>query len=114
MIEKQSTGAATLLMNMLATIATSMLASNTVRGFVPALLSTNVAIRFATLYLDKAAAMVNPPNNSIITGVHMAANMKEAASFVLSLSCGFSSERTTLKITARNGTINDVTNNGIA
>jgi hypothetical protein len=36
------------------------------------LLSTKVAIILAMLYLDRAAAMVNPPRRSIITGVHMA------------------------------------------
>jgi hypothetical protein len=75
MMLKQSTGAATLLIHMLANIATPMLVSNTVRGFVPALLSTNVAIIFAMLYFDNAAAIVKPPSSSIMTGVHMAAKM---------------------------------------
>lgn len=72
MIEKHSTGAATLLIHILANIATNMLTSRTVLGFVPALLSTRVAIIFAMLYLESAAAMVKPPSNSIMTGVHMA------------------------------------------
>jgi hypothetical protein len=75
MMLKQSTGAATLLIHMLANIATPMLVSNTVRGFVPALLSTNVAIIFAMLYFDRAAAIVKPPRSSMMTGVHMAAKM---------------------------------------
>lgn len=54
-------------------MATAMLVSKTFRGFVPALLSTKVAIIFAILYLLKAAAMVNPPSKSMMTGVHMAA-----------------------------------------
>jgi hypothetical protein len=58
---------------MLANIATNILATRTVLGFVPALLSTKVAIILAILYFDKAAAMVNPPRRSMITGVHMAA-----------------------------------------
>jgi hypothetical protein len=57
---------------MLANIATNMLVSRTVLGFVPALLRTNVAIIFAMLYFDKAAAMVKPPRSSMMTGVHMA------------------------------------------
>lgn len=73
MIEKQRTGAATLLIHMLANIATNMFVISTVRGFVPALLSTNVAMILAILYLDRAAAMVKPPKRSIITGVHIAA-----------------------------------------
>ena len=75
MILKQSTGAATLLIHMLANIATPMFVSKTVRGFVPALLRTKVAIILAMLYLDRAAAIVKPPRRSMMTGVHMAANM---------------------------------------
>ena len=41
-------------------------------GFVPALLNTKVAIIFAMLYFDRAAAMVKPPSKSVMTGVHMA------------------------------------------
>ncbi len=75
MIEKQRTGDATLLIHILANIATNMLVIKTVLGFVPALLKTNVAIIFAISYFDRAAAMVKPPNSSIITGVHIAAKM---------------------------------------
>lgn len=50
-----------------------MLVRRTVRGFVPALLKTNVAIILAMLYLDRAAAIVNPPSSNMMTGVHMAA-----------------------------------------
>lgn len=46
-IEKQSTGAATLLIHMLAIMATNIFVSNTVRGLVPALLSTKVAMSLA-------------------------------------------------------------------
>lgn len=74
MIEKHSTGAATLLIHILANIATNILVRRTVLGFVPALLRTNVAIILAMLYLESAAAIVKPPRSSIITGVHMAAN----------------------------------------
>lgn len=72
MMEKQRTGAATLLIHMLANIATNMLVIKTVRGLVPALLRTNVAIILAMLYLESAAAMVKPPSKSIMTGVHIA------------------------------------------
>lgn len=74
-ILKHNTGAATLLIHMLANKATPMLVSSTVRGFVPALLNTKVAIIFAMLYLLRAAAMVKPPSRSMITGVHIAAKM---------------------------------------
>ena len=73
MIEKQRTGAATLLIHILANMATNMLVRSTVRGFVPALLRTKVAIILAMLYLESAAAIVKPPRSSIITGVHIAA-----------------------------------------
>jgi hypothetical protein len=72
MIEKHNTGAATLLIHILANMATNILVSKTVLGFVPALLRTKVAIILAILYLDRAAAMVKPPRRSMMTGVHMA------------------------------------------
>jgi hypothetical protein len=62
-----------LLIHMLANMATNMLVSRTVLGFVPALLNTKVAIIFAMLYFERAAAIVKPPRSSIMTGVHMAA-----------------------------------------
>lgn len=74
-MEKHNTGAATLLIHILANIATNMHASRTLRGRVPALLSTKVAIILAMLYLDNAAAIVNPPRRSMMTGVHMAPKM---------------------------------------
>ena len=75
MMEKHSTGAATLLIHILAKAATNMFVTRTVRGLVPALLRTNVAIRFAMSYFDNAAAIVKPPNKSMMTGVHMAENI---------------------------------------
>lgn len=72
MMEKQSTGDATLLIHILANMETNMLVKRTFRGFVPALLRTNVAIALAILYFDRAAAMVKPPNRSMMTGVHIA------------------------------------------
>jgi hypothetical protein len=72
MMEKHNTGAATLLIHMLANIATNIFVRRTVLGFVPALLRTNVAIILAMLYLDSAAAIVKPPRRSMMTGVHMA------------------------------------------
>jgi hypothetical protein len=71
-MEKHSTGAATLLIHILANMATNMLTRRTVLGFVPALLRTRVAIILAILYFERAAAMVKPPNSSMMTGVHMA------------------------------------------
>ena len=70
-ILKHKTGAATLLIHILANIATPILVNSTVLGFVPALLSTNVAIIFAMLYLLSAAAIVKPPSKSMMTGVHI-------------------------------------------
>jgi hypothetical protein len=84
MIEKHNTGAATLLIHILAKAATNMFVTSTVRGLVPALLRTKVAILFAISYLDNAAAIVKPPSRSMITGVHMAAKMYFVASLVLS------------------------------
>ena len=75
MILKQRTGAATLLIHMLANMATPMQVNSTVLGLVPALLRVNVAIILAMLYLLSAAAMVKPPSSNIITGVHIAAKM---------------------------------------
>jgi hypothetical protein len=75
MIEKHNTGAATLLIHMLANVATNIVVRSTVRGVVPALLRTKVAIRFAMLYFDRAAAIVNPPSSNIMTGVHIAPKM---------------------------------------
>jgi hypothetical protein len=79
MMEKHNTGAATLLIHILAKAATNMFVTSTVRGLVPALLRTNVAILLAMSYFDNAAATVNPPKRSIITGVHIAAKMYFAA-----------------------------------
>jgi hypothetical protein len=114
MIEKHSTGAATLLIHILANMATNMFTSSTVLGFVPALLRTRVAIIFAMLYFDSAAAMVKPPSSSIITGVHMAEKTYEAACFDSRRLWGATSLRTTLRVTARKGTRRDVTKSGIA
>lgn len=75
MMLKQRTGAATLLIHILANIATPMQVRSTVRGLVPALLKVKVAIIFAMLYLLSAAAIVKPPSRSMITGVHIAAKM---------------------------------------
>lgn len=80
MIEKHRTGAATLLIHILAIIATNILVISTVRGRVPALLNTKVAMSLAIWYFDSAAAMVKPPSKSMITGVHMAAKTYLVAS----------------------------------
>ena len=94
-MEKQSTGEATLLIHILSTIATNMLVIKTVRGRVPALLRKNVAIIFAMWNLESAAAMVKPPSSSMMTGVHMAAKTYFVASLGSSRVCGFWSDRTT-------------------
>jgi len=114
MILKQSTGAATLLIHMLANIATPIHVSSTVLGLVPALLKVKVAIIFAMLYLLSAAAMVKPPSNSMITGVHMAAKMYDAAALEVNRACGLTSCRTTWSTTTKKGTRSDVTKRGMA
>lgn len=82
MMLKHNTGAATLLIHMLANVATPMLVSRTVLGFVPALDNTKVAIIFAILYLLSAAAIVKPPSSNMMTGVHIEANTYPAASLL--------------------------------
>lgn len=114
MMEKHSTGAATLLIHMLANMATNMFVRSTVRGLVPALLSTNVAIILAMLYFESAAAIVKPPSRSMMTGVHMAPKTYDAAALDSRRLYGLESDRTTLKTTTRKGTSNEVTNSGIA
>lgn len=79
MIEKHKTGAATLLIHILAKAATNMLVMSTVLGLVPALLNTKVAILFAMSYFDNAAATVNPPSSNMMTGVHIAEKIYFAA-----------------------------------
>jgi hypothetical protein len=113
MIEKHKTGAATLLIHILANAATNIFVTRTVRGLVPALLKTQVAIRFAMSYLESAAATVNPPRSSMITGDHIAGKMNFAASAAESLPSEPFVEGNTLSITHRNGTIREVTNKGI-
>lgn len=78
-MEKQSTGDATLLIHMLRIMATNILVMRTVRGLVPALLRTKVAIIFAIWNFDSAAAIVKPPSSSMMTGVHIEANTYLAA-----------------------------------
>ena len=114
MMEKQSTGAATLLISMLANAATNMLARITVRGFVPALLSTNVARCLSILHLDSAAARVKPPRSSMMTGVHMAEKMYEAAALASRRLDGSVSECGTRRTTQRKGIVRDVTKRGMA
>jgi hypothetical protein len=113
MIEKHRTGAATLLIHMLANAATNIFVTRTVRGLVPALLRTKVAILFAISYLESAAATVKPPRSSMMTGVHIAANMYLVAALASSRWCGLSSNRTTLNTTHRKGIRRDVTKRGM-
>jgi hypothetical protein len=75
MMDRHRTGAATLLIHMLANAATNMLVTSTVRGLVPALLSTKVAILLAISYFERAAATVKPPRSNKMTGVHIAATI---------------------------------------
>jgi hypothetical protein len=88
-----------------------MFARTTVRGCVPALLRIKVAMRLSILHLDSAAAMVNPPNNSMMTGLHMAAKTKSVVSLESSRLPSF---LTTFKTTQRKGIMRDVTKRGMA
>ena len=114
MMLKHNTGAATFEIHIDANIATPIHVSSTMLGFVPAFDRTNVAIIFAMLYLLSAAAIVKPPSKSMMTGVHMAAKMYEAAALDVRRACGLSSWRTTRRTTTRNGTSKEVTKSGIA
>ena len=115
MMEKHRTGAATLLMSMLANAATNMLAIRTTFGDVPALLNTNVAMRLSILHFDRAAARVNPPRRSIITGLHIDEKTNDAASFAeRRLKPPLSSlSFTTRRTTQRKGITREVANRGI-
>lgn len=112
-MEKHKTGAATLLIHILAIIATNMFVTRTVRGLVPALLRTKVAMSFAMWNLDSAAAIVKPPKSSTITGVHIAAKTCPAASLASSRRCGFWSDRITRRTTTKKGTRSAVTKSGM-
>ena len=68
---KQRVGAATLLIHILAKHETPMNANRTVRGRVPARLSTRVMRRRSILVLLKADEMVKPPINNMIVGENM-------------------------------------------
>ena len=68
---KQSVGAATLLIHMLAKHATPMNASRTVLGRSPARLSTRVIRTRSMAVLLRADAIVNPPMRSMIVGENM-------------------------------------------
>ena len=68
---KQSVGAATLLIHMLAKQATPMNASRTVLGRSPARLSTRVIRTRSMAVLLSAEAIVKPPMRSMIVGENM-------------------------------------------
>lgn len=98
---------------MLKTIPTNILVTKTVRGLVPALLRTKVAILRAISCFDSAAAIVNPPSKSIMTGVHIEAKAADDASLAPSLRCGNSSDLRIRSITVRKGTSIEVTKRGM-
>lgn len=102
-----------MLIHILRNMLTNMLVRRTMLGFVPALLKTNIAIRRAMSYFDNAAAIVNPPSRSIMTGVHMDANAKSVACLGPSRSWGSSSDLIIPSKTTKNGIRSDVTNSGI-
>jgi hypothetical protein len=71
-----------------------------------------VAIIFAMLYFDTAAAMVKPPSRSMMTGDHVALKTYEAAALDSRHLWGAVSLRTTLRVMARKGTGREVTKKG--
>ena len=112
MIERHNTGAATLLIHMLANVATNIFDKSTKLGFVPALDNTKVAMILAIWYLLNAPAIAKPPKSNIITGENMAWNIYLVASCAGSW-WWLSSLRKTPKHTANKGTKSEVTNSGI-
>lgn len=112
MREKQSTGAATLLIHIDRNAATLIMASRTHFGPVPALRSTADAIILAMWCLLKAAASVKPPRSSIITGENMSENTFFAADLA-SMRKPVSGNRSTPRTTTKNGTSSAVTNSGM-
>lgn len=83
--EKQRTGAATLLIHILAKEATNMLTNNTLEGRVPAFDNIKEAIALAIPYLLSASAIEKPPKSNMITGDNMEAKTAFEASMALSL-----------------------------
>lgn len=65
---KQSVGAATLLIHMLAKQLTPMKARRTREGFVPASARTRVMSMRSMFVFDRADEMVKPPMRSMIVG----------------------------------------------
>jgi len=109
---KQSVGAATLLIHMLAKHDTPMKASKTVLGRVPAKLSTRVIKTRSILVLLSAEEIVKPPMRSMIVGENITENMYLVASGADKGAPSLS--RMTEKQTSSSGTISDVTKSGIA
>ena len=72
---KQSVGAATLLIHMLAKHETPINERSTVLGRVPAKLRTRVMRSRSMLVLEIADAMVKPPISSMMVGENMTENM---------------------------------------
>lgn len=111
MRERQRTGAATLLIHILAMDATSMCTKRTEEGLPVALESTKEASYLAMPYLLRAAAMANPPRRSMMTGESIDAKTTLEASMALNR-VPSEGERITRKVMARKGTRSAVTNNG--
>jgi hypothetical protein len=112
-IEKHKTGAATLEIHMLAIMATNMFMRRTLRALVPAFERMYVAIDCAMSNFDRAAAMVNPPRRSMMTGVHIAEKIYFVAAGAGRRTWSLSSVRTTRRRTHSIGTKRDVTKRGI-
>ena len=111
--EKQRTGAATLLIHILAKVLTNMLHSSTQCGLLPARDKIREARDLAMLCLERAAASEKPPSNNIITGPNISEKMRLAPFLASSGSPVFTSTMTLSK-TTRTGIHMEVTNKGIA
>lgn len=125
-------GAATLLIHMLANVATHMRTSRTTLGFDPAALRIRDAVMTSSRVLDKTAAIVKPPIRSMMVGENICEKMylefvsirkiprnAEFDAYLVASDAGnlvsaSSDDRNTLSNTTRNGTASEVTKSGIA
>lgn len=107
-------GAATLLIHILANVATDINTSRTTLGFEPAAFKIRVAVMTSSRVFESTAAIVKPPIRSIMVGENIWEKMYLVASAALSLSSSPSDERRTRRVTVKKGTARDVTNKGIA
>ena len=108
--ENMSTGAATFEIHILAKHATSICASSTTLGRLPAYCSTRVAKTLSMPYLDSAAASVKPPRSSEMFGANICEKIHLLVSGAERRRPSPSPSRATRSVTIKKGTSNDVTN----